>query len=141
MGQFAQLADVQAQYEGVIPTSRQAWVTNLILRVEARLIGLVPSLAELTQAYDAPRFTRVLYLVTEKVLEIYRNPTGASTDSAMGQIVTFNPAVSSGRITFTAEEIATVRLRLRKANLGTAQARPFDPGQRREWGRRVFGRR
>ena len=129
MGQFAQFADVAAQYEGVIPQSRQAWVTNLILRVEARLIGLVPTLGWLTQSDDPARFTRALFLVVEKVLEIYRNPTGAASDSSMGQSVTFNSQISSGRITFTDEEISTVRLRLRKANLGTAHARPFDPAR------------
>ncbi len=131
MGQFAQLSDVEGLYEGVIPASRQAWTTNLILRVEARLIGLVPSLAELTQSYDAARFTRVTFLVVEKTLELYRNPTGTQTDSAMGQSVTFNPAISTGRISFTAEELATVRLRKRKANLGTVNTRPFGPGERR----------
>ena len=132
MGQFAQLSDAIGQYEGVIPASRQAWVTNLIGRVEARLIGLVPSLSELTSSdQDPPRFTRCTYLVVEKVLEIYRNPTGAQTDSVMGQSTTFNPAVSSGRIVFTDDELATVRLRKRKANLGTAHARPFQPYDRR----------
>src|SRR5579863_5812905 len=99
MGQFAQLADVEGQYEGVIPQSRQAWVTALILRVEARLVGLVPSLGWLTQSDDPARFTRALYLVTEKTLEIYRNPTGARSDSVMGQSVSWDPAVSTGRIT------------------------------------------
>lgn len=130
MGQFAQLADVQAEYEGVIPTSRQAWVTAKIGAVEARLIGLVPSLATLTQNVDPARFARAKYLVTEKTLEIYRNPTGAQSDSVMGQSTTFNPLVSTGRITFTPEELATVRMRLKKANLGDARIAPWNPGGR-----------
>lgn len=131
MGQFAQLPDAIDQYEGVIPNSRQAWVTNLIPRVEARLIGLVPSLATLSQASDPARFARVGYLVVEKVLEIYRNPTGAQSDSVMGQQTTWNAAISSGRIVFTDEELATVRQRTKRANLGTAMVRPWQPRGRR----------
>ncbi len=128
MGTFAQLSDVQAEYEGVIPSSRQAWVTAKIGAVEARLIGLVPSLATLTQDQDPARWDRVKYLVTEKTLELYRNPAGTRSDSVMGQSTSWDPAVSSGRITFTAEELSTVRMRKRRANLGTARVR--------EWRRR-----
>ncbi|HMH59207.1 MAG TPA: hypothetical protein VK537_08500 [Galbitalea sp.] len=131
MGQFAQLQDAIDQFEGVIPSSRQAWVTNLIPRVEARLIGLVPSLATLSQTADPARFTRAKFLVTEKVLEIYRNPTGTTTDSVMGQSVTYSRTISSGRISFTDEELATVRQRTKRANLGTAMVHPWHPRGRR----------
>lgn len=127
MGQFAQLSDVQAEYEGVIPTSRQDWVTAKIGAVEARLVGLVPSLATFTEDQDPARFERVKYLVTEKVLELYRNPTGSRAVSAMGQSNSWDPAVSTGRITFTPEELSTVRMRKRKANLGTARVREWRP--------------
>lgn len=128
MGQFAQLSDVQAEYEGVIPTSRQAWVTAKIGAVEARLVGLVPSLATFTEDQDPARFERVKYLVTEKTLELYRNPTGSRSASVMGQSNSWDPAVSSGRITFTSEELSTVRMRKRKANLGTARVREWRRG-------------
>lgn len=135
MGYFAQLSDVQAEFEGVIPSSRTAWVTAKIGAVEARLIGLVPSLATFTQDQDPERWDRVKFLVTEKVLELYRNPSGSRAVSAMGQSNSWDPAVSTGRIVFTPEELSTVRLRKRKANLGTAKVMPW----RRRGDGAVFG--
>jgi hypothetical protein len=135
MGQFAQLTDVQAEYEGVIPASRQAWVEAKIGAVEARLVGLVPSLATFSEDQDPARFERVKFLVTEKVLELYRNPAGSRAVTVMGQSNSWDPAVSSGRIAFTPEELSTVRMRKRKANLGTAKVQPW----RRRGSGAVFG--
>lgn len=120
--QFATFEDARAEFEGVIPESRRAWVEAKIEAVESRLIGLVPSLATLTVDTDPARFARAKHLVVEKVLELLRNPTGAKWQAAGPHSVTYN---STGRIEFTKDELATVRLRNRRANLGTAPVAPW----------------
>lgn len=137
MGEFAQLSDVAAEFEGVIPSSRNAWVDAKIDSVESRLIGLVPSLAALTEASDAARFSRVKHLVVEKVLELYRNPSGAQQQTAGPFSTAYSATVSTGRITFTPDELASIRLRTRRANLGTVTLAPWRadraPGVLRRW--------
>lgn len=125
MGAFAEFDDVGAEFEGVIPSSRRAWVEAKIDAVESRLIGLVPSLATFAEATDPPRFSRVKHLVVEKVLELYRNPTGARWQAAGPHSVTLDAKVSSGRIEFTDDELSTIRARKRRTNLGIAKLAPW----------------
>lgn len=125
MGAFAQGTDVSAEFEGVIPSSRTAWVTAKIDSVESRLIGLVPSLATLNQVADPARFSRVKHLVVEKVLELYRNPSGAQQQTAGPYSTAYSAGVSSGRIAFTEDELSTIRLRTRRTNLGTVAVKPW----------------
>ncbi|MGW2666223.1 hypothetical protein ACWCW7_35170 [Nocardia tengchongensis] len=137
MGTFADLADVQAEFEGVIPSSRNAWVEAKIVAVESRLIGLVPSLATLVPDADPARFGRVKHLVVEKVLALFRNPSGAKWQAAGPHSVTYSDTVNSGSILFTDEELSTVRQRKRRANLGVATISPWRadraPGVLRWW--------
>lgn len=125
MGQFAAFLDAQAEFEGVIPSSREPWIEAKIDAVESRLIGLVPSLAQLTEVADPARFSRVKHLVVEKVLTLLRNPTGAKWQAAGPHSASFSDAVSSGRIEFTQDELSTIRLRTRRANLGVATIAPW----------------
>lgn len=137
MGTFAQFADVTAEFEGVMPSSRQTWVEAKIDAVEARLIGLVPSLANLVEADDPARFSRVKHLVVEKVLQLFRNPSGVTQQSAGPFSTAYSPGTASGAIVFTADELATVRQRTRRANLGTVTLAPWRadraPGVLRWW--------
>ncbi len=125
MGQFAQFSDVQAEFEGVIPSTREAWVDAKIDAVEARLIGLVPSLANFIESDDPARFSRVKHLVVEKVLQLFRNPSGVTQQTAGPFSTAYSPASASGAIMFTNDELATVRQRTRRANLGTAMVAPW----------------
>lgn len=125
MGVFAEFTDVEAEFEGVMPSSKETWVEAKIDAVESRLIGLVPSLTSLTAISDPARFGRVKHLVVEKVLQLFRNPTGATAQTAGPFSSSYSPSVSSGLIAFTAEELSTVRLRTKRANLGVAKLAPW----------------
>ncbi len=137
MGQFADFADVQAEFEGVMPSGREAWVTAKIDAVEARLIGLVPSLATLVEAADPARFSRAKHLVVEKVLQLFRNPSGVTQQAAGPFSTAYSAGAASGAIIFTADELASIRLRTRRANLGMATVAPWRadraPGVLRRW--------
>lgn len=125
MSIFANFPDVQAEFEGVMPSSKSAWVEAKIDAVESRLIGLVPSLTSLTLVSDPARFGRVKHLVVEKVLQLFRNPAGATAQTAGPFSSSYSPTVSTGLITFSREELSTVRLRTKKANLGVAKLAPW----------------
>lgn len=129
MGTFAQFADVQAEFEGVMPSSRETWVDAKIDAVESRLIGLVPSLATLTEDADPARFSRVKHLVVEKVLQLFRNPSGVTQQTAGPYSTAYSTTTGSGAIAFTAEELSTVRQRTKRANLGTATVAPWRADQ------------
>jgi hypothetical protein len=129
MGTFAQFTDVQAEFEGVMPSSRETWVDAKIDAVESRLIGLVPSLSTLTVGIDPARFGRVKHLVVEKVLQLFRNPSGVTQQTAGPYSTAYGPATSSGSITFTPEELSTIRQRNKKANLGVATIAPWRADQ------------
>jgi hypothetical protein len=137
MGTFAQFTDVQAEFEGVMPSSKETWVDAKIDAVESRLIGLVPSLTSLTTVSDPARFSRVKHLVVEKVLQLYRNPSGVTQQTAGPFSTAYGPTSASGAITFTAEELSTIRQRTKRANLGTVTAAPWRadqaPGVLRWW--------
>lgn len=129
MGAFAQFADVQAEFEGVMPSSRTAWVNAKIEAVESRLIGLVPSLSTLTSLSDPARFGRTKHLVVEKVLQLFRNPSGVTQQTAGPYSTAYSTTTASGAITFTPEELSTVRLRTKRANLGVATVAPWRADQ------------
>ncbi|WP_433568056.1 hypothetical protein ACQP1O_43210 (plasmid) [Nocardia sp. CA-151230] len=129
MGTFAQFSDVQAEFEGVIPSTRQAWTEAKIDAVEARLIGLVPSLSSLTSVSDPARFSRVKHLVVEKVLRLFRNPSGVTQQTAGPFSTAYSSTTASGAISFTDEELSTIRQRTKRANLGVATVAPWRADQ------------
>jgi len=137
MGQFAEFFDVQAEFEGVMPSSRQPWADAKIDSVESRLIGLVPSLATLAADSDPARFSRVKHLVVEKVLGLFRNPGGIQQQTAGPFSTAYSPKATSMGIEFTEEELSTIRLRTKRANLGVATVKPWRaqeaPGVLRWW--------
>jgi hypothetical protein len=135
MGVFAQITDVASRYiegDGVLPsdiTGSGGWVDLRINDVESELMGLVPSLdgtvlADLTSS----RAGRVVSLVCDKVLDLYRNPMRArNLAQAMGGI-TSTTVASNGfgaMIDFTEEELNRVRLRTPRPRYGSAKMTPW----------------
>jgi hypothetical protein len=129
MGRFADVDDVTSRFEGTIPSDREAWVDTRITDVEAVLTGLVPSLEESDLVIGEARLARVKTLVCNKVLDLYRNPEQATqrtqTAGAFSEGVSFNRSTGSGW--FTKEELRSVRLRNRRANLGSTKLAPWRP--------------
>lgn len=137
MGRFAELDDVTARYEGDFPTDREDWVELRIDDVEADLILMVPSLEDADQI-SPTRLARAKALVADKVLELYRNPERARTRTQGAgpyneSVTTYDTGRSPVRGFFTDDEVATLRLRTRRSNLGVARVKPFIPGQRPCW--------
>ncbi len=108
---FATVDDVRNRFEGVIPDDRTSWVETRLDDVEEALLDLVPSLAE--QDVSAGRLRRAKTLVCDKVLELYRNPGGATyTSTTMGPMTEAKSTSKDnarGRIAFSSEELRTVR--------------------------------
>jgi hypothetical protein len=134
---FVHPDDIAARFEGTIPdgqlqTNPPGRVQLLIGDVEATLIGLVPSLdvATITDIGEA-RVRRVEALVCSKVLELYRNPGGSSSESKTVDDVTTARSYwrdsDRGRISFTADELNGVRLRTRRSRFGTIPVAPWRP--------------
>lgn len=132
---FVHPNDVAARFEGTIPSEQLATypparVQLLIGDVEAMLIGLVPSLAVSVDQIDPDRVRRVEALVCSKVLELYRNPGGASSETKTIDDVTATRSYwrdsDRGRIAFTPDELDSVRLRTRRQRFGTIF---IDPGR------------
>lgn len=123
---FAELQDVLDRYEGEIPVSKHSWVSTRVRDVEANLIGRVPSLAQ--PGVTAARLERAKILVCDKVLELYRNPDGATyrtqTYGPMTEARSLSKDVSTGRLLFSAEELRSVRLPRRRA-IGSMQVAPW----------------
>ena len=131
MGQFATSDDVVDRYEGTFPSSRINWVDTRIGDVEAFLVGLVPSLESTT---DPGRLARAKVLVCDKVLELYRNPDGSTnrtqTYGSMSDTRSFSRESSTGKITFTADELASVKApRTGLRNLGSMGVAPWGIGR------------
>lgn len=126
MGTFAKYDDVAGRYEGTIPADRRDWVELRIDDVEAELTRLVPSL--LRDDITPDRKARATRLVADKVLELYRNPDGTTSRmSVMGPFTdqrTGSKETSSGKLVFTDEELASVRL-TRRPRIGTMQIAPW----------------
>lgn len=139
-GKFASQADVTSRFEGTIPANRLAWVNVRIGDAESELMGKIPSLrkpineiiADSVAAGDADRVNRIKTLVSEKVLDLYRNPERASQRSTTTPDITTSRAwyasdPTRGRVQFTAEELDSVRLRKRKRKFGTVGVAPWQP--------------
>ncbi|MCX2931403.1 hypothetical protein ORI20_14050 [Mycobacterium sp. CVI_P3] len=143
-GKFVTFAQVEARFEGgSFPADRASIVKWRILDVEDELMGLVPSLRELDPTADPEssdpvvaaagvRVGKVQRLVIDKVLDLYRNPDGAtSVNSGMDGFnevrgYSQNRKRSGVGITFTDEELNRVRLpRRKRPPLGTLGARPW----------------
>lgn len=132
MGKFCDQDDVINRYEGDFPSDRLDWVDTRIDDVEADLILMVPSLGADVGEIDPTRLQRVKALVCDKVLDLFRNPersrTRTSTSGPYSDSVTADTGRTSSKGYFTNDEVATVRLRSRRANLGVARVAPFIPG-------------
>lgn len=136
-GKFATQDDVTSRFEGTIPSNRLAWVTKRIGDVESELMFQVPSLrksvpeidAESTAAGDEDRLNRVKSLVADKVLDLYRNPEGASQRSTTTPDITTSRAwyaadATRGRVQFTPAELDKVRMPSRRPRFGTIMIQP-----------------
>lgn len=137
---FAEPEDVSARYEGTIPADRVEWIDLRISDIEAELMGKVPSLrksiteidSESTAAGDPGRLDRVKALVCRKVLDLYRNPDGASQKSqTMGEIsqsATWFRGSSTGPVMFTVDDLDGVRLKRTRSRFGVATIAPWRVG-------------
>lgn len=133
MGRFAVWDDVVNRYEGELPDDREDWVDTRIDDVEADLVLMVPSLGLPLDQIDPTRLQRAKALVADKVLDLYRNPersrTRTSTSGPYSDTVTSDNGKSAPKGYFTDDEVANVRLRSKRSNLGVAKVKPFIPGR------------
>lgn len=129
---FVHPDDVAARFEGAIPGDKLPRVQLLIEDVESTLIGLVPSLAVPADQVDPDRLLRVKALVCAKVLELYRNPDGASQTSqameSMSVTRSYYRDISRGSISFTEAELRAVQLRTKRSKFGTVPIGPWRVG-------------
>ena len=117
---FAEPGDVTSRFEGPFPSDRLAWVGVRLTDVENALMGVVPELRKTVEEIqeraeargDDGYLNRVKTLVCDKVLQLYRNPSGATQRSVTVDDVAESWSVSrpsgSASIGFTAEELAPV---------------------------------
>lgn len=138
MGKFAVLDDVTTRYEGDFPAEREDWVELRITDVEADLVLMVPSLDEPVDQISSARLARAKALVADKVLELYRNPERARTRTQGAgpyneSVTSYDSGKTPAKGYFTDEEVATLRLRSKRTNLGVARVKPFIPGVRPCW--------
>ncbi|WP_195166889.1 Gp19/Gp15/Gp42 family protein [Mycobacteroides abscessus] len=128
---FAAVSDVTSRFEGTFPSDREAWVQLRIEDVESELMARVPSLRASVSEIADERRRRVTALVADKVLELYRNPDGASQVSQTMEQDTMSRSYSRdayrGKIAFTADELASVGLKKRRPKIGTMTAAPWMP--------------
>jgi len=141
MGKFAEVDDVTGRYEGDFPADREDWVALRIGDVESELMGQVPSLrkpidqvnADSAAVGDPDRINRVKALVCEKVLDLYRNPGGTTSQSTTTPDITISKSYgyfqdnTRGKIAFSAAELDSVKLRRRRSNFGTMTVAPWRP--------------
>jgi hypothetical protein len=126
---FATADDVRARYEGVIPESRDAWLAAKIEDAENLLISLVPSMATTS---DAARLARAKAMVSDAILRVFRNPSGASQETASVFSVSRAKGPDSGLLYFPEDELDALRGIGRRAKYGTIRTTP--------WRVDVFGR-
>lgn len=134
VGKFVTADDVIGRAEGSFPADRMQWLALRIVDVESELMGWVPSLrkpvddinAESAAAGDPDRINRVKRLVCDKVLDLYRNPDGASTSSITTPDITISRTYTParGQVFFTDAELDTVRLRKQRTKFGTFTVLP-----------------
>ncbi len=119
---FATADDVRARFEGVIPSSRDAWLAAKIADAESLLTSLVPSMATTS---DAARLARAKAMVSEAVLRVYRNPSGASQETASVFSVSRSKGADSGILYFPEEELDALRGAGRRQQFGTIPVQPW----------------
>ncbi|MEH3135357.1 MAG: hypothetical protein PGN30_10195 [Mycolicibacterium neoaurum] len=136
-GKFVTSDAVVARFEGTFPPGRVTWLKWRILDVENELLGEVPSLRtiDVNSTDDAVkiRVGRVRSLIIDKLLDLYRNPTGATSQThemdGFRESHTRDGGGNSGTVSFTEEELNRVRLpKRRRPRLGTYGVTP--PGRR-----------
>src|SRR5690349_9005777 len=93
---------------------------------------MVPSLDEPVDQISPARLARAKALVADKVLDLFRNPQRARTRSEGAgpyseSVTTFDSGKTPAKGYFTEDEVATLRLRSRRTNLGVARVKPFLP--------------
>lgn len=145
-GKFVDREQVTSRFEDGadnFPSDRLDWVDIRIIDVENVLMGQVASLrkplevinAESAAAGDPDRLQRVITLVCDKVLDLFRNPDRVtSRTQTMGE---FTDTRSFGRtsagpsttITFTNDELDTVRLRKKRRKVGAIAVAPWQVGR------------
>jgi hypothetical protein len=134
-GKFVTSDAVMARFEGIFPSSRVTWLKWRIVDVENELLGEVPSLRTIdldsTDEAVKIRIGRVRSLIIEKLLDLYRNPDGASTKSqamdGFSESRSYQQGSSEGRgrIAFTEDELNRVRLpKRRRPKIGTYGVSP-----------------
>ncbi|TDO18137.1 hypothetical protein EV580_1319 [Mycobacterium sp. BK086] len=136
-GKFASPEDVTGRYEGNFPDSRLPWVGLRIGDVESELMYQVPSLrkstgeiaAESTAAGDPDRLNRVKSVVANKVLDLFRNPDGASQRSTTTPDITtsrgyYSSDPTRGKVEFTTAELDKCRLIKPKRRFGSIMVAP-----------------
>ncbi|KMV23340.1 hypothetical protein [Mycobacterium heckeshornense] len=135
-GKFVTPDDVTGRFEGDFPADRMQWLSLRIADVESELMGWVPSLrksvdqinADSAAAGDPDRLSRVKRLICDKVLDLFRNPDGASTSAITTPDITisraYSPATARGQVVFTEAELDTVRLRKQRVKFGSFTVQP-----------------
>ncbi|WP_280476255.1 Gp19/Gp15/Gp42 family protein [Nocardia farcinica] len=119
---FATIEDVRARYEGVIPDSRNAWVQAKIDDAESLLVSLVPSIADTA---DQARLARAKAMIADAVLRVYRNPAGATQETASVYSVSRSKDVSNGMLFFPESELDALRGGGHRRQLGTIRTSPW----------------
>lgn len=136
-GKFATQDDVTSRFEGTFPSDRLDWVTLRIGDVESELMYQVPSLrktideigADSAADNDQDRLNRVRNLVANKVLDLFRNPSGpvnqqSTTTPDITTLRSFAPDPTRGKVQFTNAELDGVRRHTQRARFGTIQIQP-----------------
>lgn len=127
MGTFAYFDDVQLRYlEGVIPSEQEDWVEAKIADAEGMLTSLIPSLLDPTKTGPS-RAACVKAAVCQAVLRVYRNPGGFRSEGMETDNAARSSATESGQLTFTPEELASLRLRSKKRGMGTIKVGAWTP--------------
>jgi len=146
MGKFAEIDDVTGRYEGAFPdgyAGSGGWIDLRIGDVESELMGQVPSLrktlaeinADSAAVGDPDRINRVKTLVCEKILDLYRNPRGATSQSTTTPDISITNSYgyfqdrTRGKIAFSPGELDSVKLKKRRSNFGTVHVAPWRPAR------------
>ncbi|WP_227979980.1 hypothetical protein [Nocardia spumae] len=119
---FATRDDVRARFEGVIPSNRDPWLDAKIDDAESLLVSLVPSMA--TSA-DPARLSRAKAMVSDAVLRVYRNPSGATQETASVFSVSRAKGPDSGLLYFPDDELDALRGSGRRRQFGTIGVSPW----------------
>lgn len=136
-GKFTSVQDVTGRFEGNFPSDRLPWVLLRIGDAESELMYQVPSLrkpieqiaAESDAAGDEDRLNRVKGVVANKVLDLYRNPDGASQRSTTTPDITtsrgwYGSDATRGKVEFTNSELASCRLIKPRRRFGSIMVAP-----------------